>query len=120
MLQAYSALPFNITSGVTTIQGTAGRPIVNGEFIPRNAGIGSDFFSLNLRRQPRVPARRPRRSSRRSAEVFNLTNRRNVADAQRELRRRRVSDQPVADLRPGHRRRRAAIVPVRRARPFLT
>ena len=30
MLQAYSALPFNITSGVTTIQGTAGRPIVNG------------------------------------------------------------------------------------------
>ena len=27
MLQAYSALPFNITSGVTTIQGTAGRQI---------------------------------------------------------------------------------------------
>ena len=45
MLQAYSALPFNITSGVTTIQGTAGRPIVNGEFIERNAGIGSDFFT---------------------------------------------------------------------------
>ena len=33
MLQAYSALPFNITSGVTTIQGTAGRPIVDGAFI---------------------------------------------------------------------------------------
>jgi len=49
MLQSYSSLPFNITSGVTTIQGTAGRPIVNGTFIPRNAGIGSDFFSLNLR-----------------------------------------------------------------------
>ena len=29
-LQAYSSLPFNITSGVTTIQGTPGRPIVNG------------------------------------------------------------------------------------------
>ena len=28
MVQAYSALPFNITSGVTTVQGTAGRPIV--------------------------------------------------------------------------------------------
>ena len=27
MLQYYSALPLNITSGVTTIQGTAGRPI---------------------------------------------------------------------------------------------
>ena len=26
----YSALPFNITSGVTTLQGTAGRPIVDG------------------------------------------------------------------------------------------
>ena len=38
MLQAYSALPFNITSGVTTIQGTAGRPIVDGAFIERNAG----------------------------------------------------------------------------------
>ena len=49
MLQAYSALPFNITSGVTTMQGTAGRPIVNGEFIPRNAGTGPDFFSLSLR-----------------------------------------------------------------------
>ena len=49
MLQAYSALPFNITSGVTTIQGTAGRPIVDGEFIPRNAGVGDDFFSLSLR-----------------------------------------------------------------------
>ena len=45
MLQAYSALPFNITSGVTTVQGTAGRPIVDGAFIERNAGIGSDFFS---------------------------------------------------------------------------
>jgi len=32
-VQAYSALPLNITSGVTTIQGTAGRPIVDGEFI---------------------------------------------------------------------------------------
>ena len=58
MLQAYSALPFNITSGVTTIQGTAGRPIVDGEFIPRNAGVGSDFFSMSLRVEPVVPDRR--------------------------------------------------------------
>ena len=48
-LQAYSSLPFNITSGVTTIQGTPARPIVNGEFIERNAGVGSDFFSVNAR-----------------------------------------------------------------------
>jgi hypothetical protein len=48
-LQAYSALPLNITSGVTTIQGTAGRPTVDRVFIPRNAGEGSDFLNLNVR-----------------------------------------------------------------------
>ena len=61
MLQYYSALPFNITSGVTSLQGTTGRPLANGAtapanfnvrtvtFIPRNGGIGNDFFALNLR-----------------------------------------------------------------------
>jgi hypothetical protein len=77
MLQAYSAPPFNITSGVTTLQGTAGRPIVNGAFIERNAGVGTPFVSLNAR------VRRTFRASRRLAvdaiaEVFNLTNHRNV------------------------------------------
>jgi hypothetical protein len=76
MLQRYSALPFNITSGVTTVQATAGRPIVNGEFIERNAGIGSDFFTISARlsRSFRLG------SSVRAEgllEVFNLTNRRN-------------------------------------------
>jgi hypothetical protein len=76
MLQAYSALPFNITSGVTTIQGTAGRPIVNGAFIERNAGIGSDFFSLSARlsRAFRLTGRVELEAL---AEAFNLTNRRN-------------------------------------------
>ena len=59
MLQSYSSLPFNITSGVTTVQGTTGRPIVNGEFIERNAGIGSDFFSLNVRREPFLQGQGP-------------------------------------------------------------
>lgn len=49
MLQYYSALPLNITSGVTTIQGTAGRPIVNGAFLRRNAGTGFDLLNLNVR-----------------------------------------------------------------------
>ena len=76
MLQAYSALPFNITSGVTTVQGTAGRPIVDGQFIPRNAGIGSDFFSMSLRVSRTFPiAGRVRLEG--LAEVFNLTNRTN-------------------------------------------
>jgi hypothetical protein len=77
MAQAYSAPPFNITSGVTTIQGTPGRPIVNGEFIERNAGEGSAFFTLNARL-----ARTFRFGSRIQLEAlvegFNLTNRMNV------------------------------------------
>jgi len=77
MVQRYSALPLNVTSGVTTVQGTAGRPIVDGAFIPRNAGVGPDFFSLNVR-----VARTFRLSERVRlhlvAEGFNLTNRMNV------------------------------------------
>lgn len=76
-LQSYSKLPLNITSGVTTIQGTAGRPIVNGAFIERNAGEGNDFFTLNARisRTFRV---NDRFAIEALAEGFNLTNRRNI------------------------------------------
>ncbi len=73
MVQAYSSLPFNITSGVTTIQGTAGRPIVDGEFIPRNTGVGSDFFSLGAR-VSRTFSITTRMRLETLAEVFNLTN----------------------------------------------
>jgi len=77
MMQAYSAPPFNITSGVTTIQATAGRPIANGAFIERNAGEGTAFFSLGARISRMVPL-----SDRLRLEVmvegFNLTNRANV------------------------------------------
>jgi carboxypeptidase family protein/TonB-dependent receptor-like protein len=60
-LQYYSSLPFNITSGVQNLQGTTSRPLAAGataapnfdvravSLISRNAGIGSDFFTLNLR-----------------------------------------------------------------------
>ena len=77
LLQYYSALPFNITSGVTTIQGTAGRPIVNGAFIERNGGTGPDFFSLGARlsRTFRVGDRLQLEGL---LEGFNLTNRENV------------------------------------------
>ena len=77
MLQAYSALPLNITSGVTTIQGTAGRPIVNGQFIPRNDGVGSDFLSVNLR-VSRAFHLSGRVQLEALGEVFNLTNHQNV------------------------------------------
>jgi hypothetical protein len=76
-LQYYSALPFNITSGLTTIQGTAGRPIVNGTFIERNAGAGPDFFAVNARlsRSFRVGGRVQVEGL---LEAFNVTNRTNV------------------------------------------
>jgi hypothetical protein len=77
MLQAYSAAPFNITSGVTTVQGTAGRPVVDGEFIERNAGEGTPFFIASAR-----VSRLFRVNTRWQFEVlvegFNLTNRANV------------------------------------------
>jgi hypothetical protein len=74
MLQAYSALPFNVASGVTTIWGTPGRPIVNGVFIDRNTGEGSDFLSLSARlsRSVRLKGRVELEAL---VEGFNLTNR---------------------------------------------
>ena len=77
LVQAYSALPLNITSGVTTLQGTAGRPIVNGGFLQRSAGVGPDFFSTSVRvsRTFKVTDRVRLEGL---LEGFNLTNRTNV------------------------------------------
>jgi outer membrane receptor protein involved in Fe transport len=76
-LLAYSAYPFNISSGSTTVQGTAARPLVNGAFIERNAGQGTPYLNLSLR-----VSRRFSMGSRRTLEVmaegFNLTNHENV------------------------------------------
>ncbi len=86
MVQSYSSLPFNIVSGVNSLQGTGGRPLAGGaasaanfdvravEFIPRNAGEGSDFLSFNLRvsRSFRLPGGRRIEGL---LEAFNLTDR---------------------------------------------
>ena len=77
LLQYYSALPLNITSGATTIQGTAGRPVVDGSFIERNAGVGPDFFSWSLRLSRTFNVGQRVRVEG-LAEVFNVTNRLNV------------------------------------------
>jgi hypothetical protein len=88
LLQAYSAPPLNITSGVTTIQGTAARPLADGPtrgpvdvraatFVPRNAGEGSNFLSLNAR-LTRTFHLGSRVSVEGTVEAFNLTNRHNV------------------------------------------
>ncbi len=88
MLQYYSKLPFNITSGVVSLQGPTGRPLAGGAtaspnfdvrsvtFIPRNAGIGNDFFALNVRLS-RVFRVTDGLRIEGLAEGFNVTNRAN-------------------------------------------
>ncbi|MBS1799383.1 MAG: TonB-dependent receptor [Acidobacteria bacterium] len=59
ILQYYSALPFNITTGANSVQGTTMRPCVPdvlscaqllpGTVIARNSGTGFDSFTLNTR-----------------------------------------------------------------------
>jgi outer membrane receptor protein involved in Fe transport len=89
MLQYYSSLPFNIVSGVNSLQGTAGRPFADGTistanfdvrtagFIPRNAGTGSDFVSLGVRVSRAFPLPGGGRIEG-LVEAFNLTNRANA------------------------------------------
>jgi hypothetical protein len=81
-------MPFNIVSGVANLQGTTSRPQAGGvpstpnfdvrsaTFIQRNAGTGSDFFTLNMRvsRKFRLGSDVKAEAL---AEVFNLTNREN-------------------------------------------
>ena len=76
ILQYYSALPLNITSGVNTIQGTAGRPIVNGDYLGRNTGTGNDLFSVNLRASKTFPIKERLRVQA-LVEAFNVLNHRN-------------------------------------------
>lgn len=73
ILQYYSALPFNITTGANTVQGTAARPTVNGAFISRNAGSGFDFLSgsVRLSRAFRLTDRVKLEAM---GEAFNVTN----------------------------------------------
>ncbi len=73
LLQYYSPLPFNITTGANTVQGTAARPTIDGVFINRNAGSGFDSLSLGARlsRSFRLSERLNLEAV---AEGFNLTN----------------------------------------------
>ncbi len=73
MLQYYSPLPFNITTGANTIQGTAARPTINGVFINRNAGSGFDFVNLGARLS-RTFQISERLRLEAMVEGFNLTN----------------------------------------------
>ena len=96
-LQAYSSLPFNITSGVTTIQGTAGRPIVGGEFIERNAGTGSDFFTASAKVSRSFSLAGPVELEG-AIEAFNLTNRKNALTRNTTFGQGAYPGNPVADF----------------------
>ena len=94
ILQYYSRLPFNITTGGNTLQQTSQRPCASGysltanggvnpctealrgAVIGRNAGFGFDFFSLNARLS-RTFALTERFHLETMAEAFNSLNHRN-------------------------------------------
>ena len=76
-LTAYSPLPFNITTGANTIQGTGGRPTLNGVFINRNAGEGHAILNLSARLS-RTFAVGERMRLQALAEMFNTLNHVNV------------------------------------------
>lgn len=73
IMQYYSALPFNITTGSNTIQGTAARPTINGAFISRNFGKGFNYLNLGARLS-RAFYLTERLKLETLAEGFNLTN----------------------------------------------
>jgi len=77
IVQYYSALPVNITSGANTIQGTAARPVASGDYIPRNSGTGPDYFNVSSR-VSRVFRFGDSLTLEALAEAFNLLNRTNV------------------------------------------
>jgi hypothetical protein len=75
-LQAYSAAPYNITTGTQTVYGTTARPVVDGDYIERNAGVGSAFFTLGVRVSRAFRLRHATIEG--LVEGFNVTNRTNV------------------------------------------
>ena len=77
-LTAYSPLPFNITTGSATIQGTSARPVVNGAFIGRNAGERACDFEYG-RSAERMFALWQKIRVQVIAEMFNALNHVNVA-----------------------------------------
>jgi len=91
ILQYYSPLPFNITTGANTKQATSQRPCTSGytlsgtnpctealagAVIGRNAGRGFDFFTLNARLSREFPLTE-RIKLEGMAEAFNALNHRN-------------------------------------------
>ncbi len=88
IVQYTSRLPFNVTSGITSLQGTSLRPCLagtlttacrqaqSGSLLPRNTGTGFDSFTLNARLS-RTFVLHERLSLEALGESFNALNHRN-------------------------------------------
>ena len=94
----YSALPFNITTGTTTIQGTTARPLVDGVAIPRNEGEASRFSTVSLRlsKQIALGSSRVGGCHRRRVQHLQYAER---SGARRGIRHRSIPDVARADVR---------------------
>ena len=117
-LTAYSPLPFNITTGANTIQGTAARPTINGVFINRNAGEGHAILNLNVRLS-RTFALTERMRLQALAEMFNTLNHVNVATLNGVFGTGAYPTNPLADLRTDHGGERSAGVSTGASFEFL-
>jgi len=90
LLQAYSALPFNITSGVTTVQGTAGRRF-DSQFSSSGTPASARLFSLGARLIRSFPVARPVSKARRGLQRDQSAQR---PDPQHKLRSGRYPTNP--------------------------
>jgi len=75
-LQYCSAFPLNVLTGTNTVQGTPSRPVVNGDYLPRNAGSGNDLFTASARVSKQFVWRERFRVEA-LVEAFNALNHRN-------------------------------------------
>ncbi|HYA16284.1 MAG TPA: TonB-dependent receptor [Bryobacteraceae bacterium] len=73
----YSPLPFNITTGANTVQGTGARPTVGGVYIGRNLGEGHALLNLGFRLSRTFELTEKMRLQA-LAEMFNALNHVNV------------------------------------------
>ena len=79
---------------------------MNGAFIERNAGVGSDFFTCSARVEQAF-ALSGAVEVEAAVEAFNLTNRRNVITRNTNFGPGAYPANPVARIRTGHGGRRS-------------
>ena len=100
-LTAYSPLPFNITTGSNTIQGTAARPTIDGVFINRNAGESFSIWNMNIRLS-RTFALKEGIHLQALAETFNSLNHVNVVSVNGVFGAGHLPLESAADISPDY------------------